>query len=342
MEESFDRKKHLAFVEKLMKYFASCPKLCAFSSCKENAISSHVYQNSTILSNISDSKGELMEFRFDSIFNAAVPQYKAIHRNNVLTYPGFCQYHDNRLFSPIEPQKKYVDWSSPLSQQLLAYRTICRELYVANLGANVFNQIIDAYSIPNPDVEDEYLVPFEFVMQRQKFGCIIDNLIHYRNDFENAIDGQKSSYHFHYIEIPFRLELCVAATIAGTDKRGPCFITNYQDMNVINIFPYGDKTIAILGYDEQFENIWEKNILDVFAQAKESYNPLDKAYYYNTALMDILFRTDFHCLSKKLYSTLNKDQITAFLDNWNELRDEYTFDIASRSCLFYDTIKESL
>lgn len=295
-----------------------------------------------ILSDISDSKGELMEFRFDSIFNAAVPQYKAIHRNNVLTYPGFCQPHDTRLFSPIEPQKGFVNWNQPRSQQLLAYRTICRELYVANLGANVFNQLIDAYSMPNPEVKGECIVPFELVIQRGKFGGIVDNLIHYRDDFENAINGQRTSYCFHFIELPFRLELCVAATIAGTDKRGPCFNTNYQEMNVVNIFPYGEKTIVNLGYDTQFENTWAKNLLDVFTQANECHHPSDKAYYYNTALMDVLFRTDFHCLSKKLYSSLNNDQIIGFLDSWNELRDEYTFDIASRSCMLYDTIKNLL
>lgn len=342
MIENIERKKFLAHIESIIKHYSACDKKCAFSSCSELAILSHVYQNNKILSDMSDDFGELMEFRFNSIFQAAYPQYKSIHRNKVLAYHGFCQPHDTKLFLPIEPLKGCVDWCLPLSQQLIAYRTICREIYVANLGANIYDQILKESSVSNPDNELEVIVPFDLVEQRANFISIIRNLAHYRDEFESALSGNSSSYCFYYHELPFRLEICIAATIAGTDKRGPCFKYDYQEMNVVNIFPYNDKTIIILGYDTMFDNIWINNLQSIFSKAESSEDKIEKAHYLNTAIIDILLRTDFHCMSTKLYNSLDKEQLDCFLELWNDMRNEYSFDILSRNSLFYKTLRSLL
>jgi len=342
MTEDVERKKLLAHIESIIKHYSACNKTCAFSSCSEQAILSHVYQNNKILTDMSDDSGELMEFRFNSIFQAAYPEYKSIHRNKVLTYHGFCQSHDTKLFLPIEPLKGCVDWCLPLSQQLIAYRTICREIYVANLGANIYNQIIKEFSVPNPHDEFEVIVPLDLVIRKANLLSIIKNLAHYSDEFESAWSGDGSSYRFYYHELPFRLEICIAATIAGTDKRGPCFKYDYQEMNVVNIFPYNDKTIIILGYDNKFDNIWINNLQSILSKAESSEDKIEKAHYLNMAIIDILLRTDFHCMSTKLYNSLDKEQLEYFLGLWNDMRNEQSFDILSRSSLFYQTLRTLL
>jgi hypothetical protein len=61
------------------------------------------------------------------MFNKQLMSYKRVGVREATTFTGFCQYHDSETFKPIE--------NSPFapSQQhsfLLAYRGLCRELYV--------------------------------------------------------------------------------------------------------------------------------------------------------------------------------------------------------------------
>lgn len=342
MKEDIERKKYLSLVQDIIHYYRECDKICSLSSCNEKAILSHVFQNNRILNAISDSTGSLMEFRFNSIFQGAFPQYKTIHKNNVLTYHGFCQSHDNKIFSEIEPQNNNVNWSLVLSQYLLAYRTVCREIYVANLGANIYNEIIRRTAVTDPYDKSIVSVPLSLLEQRSRFFNIIENLVHYRDDFEGVLKGEYSSYTFYFQELPFKLDICIAATISGTDKRGYCFKYDHQEMNVVNVFPYNDKTIVILGYDKKFENIWIHNLQNILLKAEVSEEIPEKAHYLNTAIIDILLRTDFHCMSTKLYNSLDKELLNCFLEQWHEMRDDYSFDILNRNNLFYNVLKSIL
>lgn len=81
----------------------------------------HVYTLATEVSQLNKSKG--------------MPTYQKKGINNLSTFLGFCKYHDNELFTPIDNQ-----YLVPTNQQVLlyAYRSLAREVLVKE---NVLNML---------------------------------------------------------------------------------------------------------------------------------------------------------------------------------------------------------
>ncbi|WP_417442861.1 hypothetical protein [Idiomarina abyssalis] len=60
-------------------------------------------------------------------------QKKSIYKFS--TFRGFCQYHDNEIFEPIDNKPFHLELEQA---SLYAYRSICRELYVKNNSLHLF------------------------------------------------------------------------------------------------------------------------------------------------------------------------------------------------------------
>jgi hypothetical protein len=99
------------------------------------SINAHSIQNKGLLARIAE-KGHVFGLSTDygSIKkNKGKPEYKKIGINNISTFKGFCQIHDNELFEPIDNHHLI-----PTEQQvfLYAYRSLCRELFVKENSLN--------------------------------------------------------------------------------------------------------------------------------------------------------------------------------------------------------------
>lgn len=60
--------------------------------------------------------------------------------NKVSTFSGFCEYHDNDLFAPIDDEPFTIDGCKVA---LYAYRSICRELFLKENALDTFNHVLD-------------------------------------------------------------------------------------------------------------------------------------------------------------------------------------------------------
>ncbi len=93
-------------------------------------ISAHSIQKQGQLSLIAE-KGHVYRLNADLSTlkkNNGIPAMKKIGINKVSTFLGFCKYHDNQLFEPIDNKTLNPD----LQQiALYAYRCLCREFFVA-------------------------------------------------------------------------------------------------------------------------------------------------------------------------------------------------------------------
>lgn len=95
-------------------------------------ISAHSIQKQGQLSLIAE-KGHVYRLNADPSTlkeNNGIPCMKKIGVKKVSTFRGFCKYHDNQLFEPIDNKPLNPDNPDPQQIPLYAYRCLCREFFV--------------------------------------------------------------------------------------------------------------------------------------------------------------------------------------------------------------------
>lgn len=335
-KDSVEIKKCLQTLQLLRENIEFRKEKCCCPNCENEAVNSHVLQKSLILKPLTKDN-HLYMFDYPSLFatDDISVSYSRKGYKEAFAFKGFCHDHDNNIFAPIEPKDYSVDWSSADALYRTAYRTLCRELYINGLAIDMNTSLYQCLD------GSKYVLYLQQLLTNLRTSR--STLLHYKKVFEDGIQNKDySEYKFHSFKLPFKFELCVASSIAGTDKRGVNFNMDFQELNIVNVFPYGDSTIVILGYSPKHNNLWLNSIVELYDKANSSDDIFEKAHYYNNIFVDILFRAEFHCMSPKLYESLDKDLLSCFLEQWKEMREDYSFEIASRNSLFYDTFKTLL
>jgi hypothetical protein len=111
-DKSFKRWKHTTCLHPNASK-ANCGKI----------IDAHSIQRSSSLKEIIDEHNEVKGFTLDSIGNFII---RSIGWRKASTFTGFCNIHDSEIFRPIETEE-FI--GSPEQCFLLAYRSLCREIY---------------------------------------------------------------------------------------------------------------------------------------------------------------------------------------------------------------------
>ena len=322
------------FIEDIFSKEKKKSRSCMFHDCSETAIGSHVFSRSHILKPISQgTEHNIYQFNqrpliFLTKDKEEIFCYKLEPIKNAFKFNGFCKKHDNDLFKLIEPHYGLVNWTKKESQYLLSYRTICREIYANNVVENVMVtiskennkklQLINLFSL------EKLLITLQYTR---------DNLYYYKSLLEKGIiDKDFSNICFKYIELPFQFDLCVSAPIFIDYGKGPYFNSDYQELNIVNIFPYYGKTIILIGYLQEFNNQWMNNILSKF---KSPY-----PHIVSSAFVDILYRAEFHAMSPVLYNSLDKDLLEGFIKTWKKEANNFSTDIEEVSSLFYSPLNK--
>lgn len=327
-------KEYLFEVEKIRYSMNRSLCNCMYSSCTEKPIYSHVFQKEGALREIAIN-GKVMAFTYKSLFEASKNKlpvyYKEMGIKETFGFYGFCKTHDNTLFAPIEPINKQVDWHNENNQYLLAYRTLCREYYIQLVIKSIFQKCLNKFILPEN-------IGIQYIQKISNCNAAIYVFNQYKKLLENGINNQNySQYKFKVIELPFHLELCLASPINITEEcKGPYFGEEdkiVDTINIVNIFPYKQRTIIIIGFLQGEENKWASDI----HQMLQSDNINGKCI----ALQDILFRSEFHCMSPQLYDEITSE-IPTFLQEWTDLSSNHNYTLHYNSNIFKKYILKQL
>ncbi len=329
------KEEYLAILEKLKKDVKGPLSYCMHGACAELPIYSHVFQKNGPLASIA-TNGKVMMFSYNTFFNAMhnepLIEYKPTGINKTFGFYGFCSRHDNSLFEAIEPSTGLVDWYSQQNQYLLGYRTICRECYTLWQVIVYYKRCLDTLVFPQ-EVEFRYKSIISFAK------ASLDLLIQYKILFEKALwgDSDFSHYIFKPIRLKFRLDLCLATPVVITEEArtyyGPDDGKIHGTVNLVEIFPDGDETMIIMGFLAGAANRWASEIYSLLASGDGE--------NISYAIQDILFRSEFHCVSKKLYEEI-EPEIPKFLDEWNTLRGDFSYKLNYESNILREVIKRTL
>lgn len=102
-------------------------------ACERHPINAHSIQKSKVLDAIAE-RGHVVQPQLHR--NASGPpivEWKQIGRNKATTFPGFCSFHDNLIFGPIEHSP--FDPSNTQHLFLMAYRSVTREVHAISEAA---------------------------------------------------------------------------------------------------------------------------------------------------------------------------------------------------------------
>ena len=331
MNNQLTRERYIQIIEEIRNRINNARYTCMCPQCNEKAINSHVFQRKRIIKQIT-TNGKVYAFILDDFFNLLYGRnpikYEHKGAKESFSFYGFCQKHDNDLFLPIENDD--VDWTDARCQYLLGYKTICREIRIKQKAFTYLDEVSKTFVWENGL---EY-IPILISKQKKDIERTLPTLEQYKRLFEQGIfKTDYSKYKFKLIALPFCLDLCLASPITIAEENRYAFIPKTQivdTVNIVNIFPYNNQTFILLGFLDGMPNTWCSDI----------YNALqsnDRKVVANT-LQDIMFRSDFNCISEKLYNNI-KDKLPLFYEEWRELGTNFNKELSYNSDLFSEYIK---
>lgn len=324
-----EKRQFLLDLQSLYKQAQKARSVCHCPNCNSKAIFSHVFSRKHILQPFCPkSKIHIFEPReLISIYEDDMLHYYYRGLKDAFGFHGFCSEHDNKLFTEIEPSIGYVDWQNIRNQYLLSYRNVCREAYANRIVHDVLKHQL-LFSVSNyPNYH------WNIARSLSQIDYSYANLIYYKEFLEKGIfEDDYTNISFKYIELPYQLDVCVAAPISVHDGRGRCFKYEYQEVNIVNVFPYNGTTIILIGYSENFENKWMNKIIPYFS------SPFP--HIVSAAFSDILYRAEFNAIGPNTFSKIEKDLIDAYCLTYREQGNCFDMELDTVQNLFLHPLKE--
>lgn len=177
---NFDLQSYLSEQKKLRNK-GRCLHFKKDDRCKE-IINAHSIQKNGVLSEIS-SKGKVYSLSRninDLKNNNGSLIFEKHGINKVSTFKGFCKYHDNKLFEPIDNHLL-----KPTKQQvfLYAYRSLCKELF---LKENSLNLLLKQYEDTKEHIA--YKDMFSTLVNGTRHGY--ENLLKHKKTYDKALNKE--------------------------------------------------------------------------------------------------------------------------------------------------------
>lgn len=265
--------------------------------CHGKIKSAHSIQNNRILNRISED-GHVYTIELTVTENGPEPYFKKISRNKASTFFGFCDYHDTQIFKPIE----IVSYeNNPKQNFLFAYRGFCvahhkvvRKMSTLRNTSKKFPkslldpQTINVYRTTQMDLRDG----------KEQLEKFTEDLL--KSNYDQLVTF---SYTLDY-EVNFAVSSCLAIEKDMEMKPLQDIYDLHEDVLVptvfINIFPIENKTVIILSYYEDSENIYgvlleqlknsnEQDLLNYLSYV--IFNGTEDVYYRPSSIEALELRT---------------------------------------------------
>ena len=234
------------FTESKLKSIKSI-NICYHPDCNNKSINSHILQKNGILSTIANDR-HLWEMQIDN-FKKPQYQFKKTGINQIYSFKCFCNEHDTKLFKKIE--NNIIDFNDYESCLLFALRTIYNEIWRKDVNIKMYDYLIKLKP-------EKFNTPiFNEHIRQEKLGFI--DLKFIESEIWNDLKYGTESYVFENRELT-KIDLCLSSfyNYDTTKEMHEYRIKNGKDMErvseiFINIFPFNNKTILLMGYNKKDE-----------------------------------------------------------------------------------------
>lgn len=258
-------KKTLAEIEKLRLNAIEKNRNCFENGCHSKSIDSHILQKNGVISRISE-RGHVKEFVTDP-FQEHQIRFKKTGINEVFTFKGFCQEHDNSLFEEIE--KKNFDLNNYRHQLLFAYRTSVNETRKKESAIDFYQSLINNHRFNFDSLDLGKRIASE------KMG-IADSSFTRTLLKENLSNSDKCDFVFLNRELPY-YEVCVSGVCTFETsfeikemelQSNPKFLKPLTDV-FVTLLPVENKSILLIGFVRDYNPKCDDFYHRLFKQADD-------------------------------------------------------------------------
>lgn len=300
--------------------------ICYHPSCTEKSINSHILQKNGILSTIATDR-HIWEPEINN-FKKPQLQFKRTGINQVYSFNCFCDKHDTDLFKKIENDK--IDFNDYESCLLFTLRTLYNEIWRKEVNIKMYDCLLK-------ESPENFNNPYFLEHIRQeKLG--LGDLKFMETEIWNDLDNGTESYVFESRKIN-TTGLCLSSfyNYDTTEEMHNYRIKHGKDMErvaeiFINIFPYENETILLMGYNKKDEQKVKGYFYTFFKESEK------KVQRKLTNLM--LFQCETWVVSEKFYNNKIKDIVELFASGFsfscNNPNERQMFDLN----IFKDSFKE--
>lgn len=248
--------------------------------CSVEIIKAHSIQNNRILNRIGRN-GELYMVKPAPTPTSFKLGFKTIGRNVATTFTGFCGYHDNLLFEPIE-DKEYV--GEEQQNFLFAYRTFSFEYHKELEAQNAHKKIAD--------VKPSFVRNESYLGLAQNYELGINDSLRHKGKFDEALtNGEYGVVETVQLVFEGAVGISVSAgffleyDINGRVLNDLSLEDEYMRLLMLNVFPQDDRTIVLFSWlkeDAEFYKGFREQLLALKPEEQvQMLNNLIPAYCEN-------------------------------------------------------------
>lgn len=251
-------------IAKLRKIARSKTQQCYNPGCNNSAIRSHIHQAEGPIRAIASSNGKIVQLEdLDIRFNGKHYAFKEKgikQKGDVLTFWGFCNDCDTRLFKNIESNE--IDYSLRKNQLLFSYRGFLNEHYKQEYNLKWYELIFTSNDLPD-ELKKEFLsLKIQYIvsvmmgrttklqLEEDLFsGSKNHEFIHFTLPrFEVCTSAHYSLPEYIEIENPFRLHLDWLNGQSLPLNTCPIFINLIPDDTKLNVILGCNSDKNLFGY----------------------------------------------------------------------------------------------
>lgn len=243
--------KEKEILEKLRKDIRNKSHICYTPSCNELAIRSHIQQAEGAIRNIAKSEGKVVQIEDLNFFNKNIYGFKEKgikQKGDVLTFWGFCNLCDTKIFSDIE--KKNTDYSNYRNQLLFSYRGFLSEFYKIEYNAKWDEKIMNSNNL-SEDLKNKAETSFVKNIFKLKVSKSL------KLQLENDLNYNTRNFEFINFQLP-RIEVCTSSIYSFPTKilLTKDLLIDIQEREILpsinstmffNLIPTKDKLEVIIG-----------------------------------------------------------------------------------------------
>lgn len=165
-------------------------------ACVGPIIKAHTIQRNGGLSRIAQSGHVYTFLANENLSEESLAKARLIGVNKASTFTGFCKFHDDNTFAPIE---KRPFQSTQEHTFLLGYRTLSHEFFNKKCGL----EVILPYQQRNLDrgksLQEQYSIQESLYYLREGFALGMKDLLHYKAAYDRALSTQNFSDTHYYV-----------------------------------------------------------------------------------------------------------------------------------------------
>lgn len=241
-------KQFKALLTRLKENAQKAKRNCAYPGCSQTAIKSHLLQRNGVLKQLSAGQNALFEL-IHHAFDEKQFKFKLEGISKTLSFPGFCQDHDSRIFKVVETEPfDYTDYSVQL---LLSYKAFVNEKRKKEIVVDWYSRIIDSHLVRDYQTE-AFFRDLKKSKYQDELGIADGKILQEQFESELLSSHKLGLFRFSTRKLP-RVEIAASGVFTFETSSEIFVHTTISGENIplnyifLHFIPLHDHSVAIIG-----------------------------------------------------------------------------------------------